>query len=212
LLGDINILVRPHPYNCHEWQSDPLADMPGVAVYPRRGYNPIDEENRADFFDSIFHAAAVVGINTSAMIEAAIIGRPVFSVMADEFSGTQEGTIHFHYLLPEHGGCVRFATTLEEHSRQLAERLRHPEEARAETQRFVASFIRPHGIERPATPIFADTIEALQRRPAPSPTSVAPWALVLRPVLLAAAAPAGLVSWLARSSTARARRSVARRR
>ena len=49
--------------------------------FPRRGYNPIDPDNRADFFDSIYHSAAVVGINTSAMIEAAIIGRPVFSML-----------------------------------------------------------------------------------------------------------------------------------
>ena len=73
-------------------------------LFPRRGYNPIDPDNRADFFDSIYHSAAVVGINTSAMIEAAIIGRPVFSMLAEEFAGTQEGTIHFHHLLPENGG------------------------------------------------------------------------------------------------------------
>ena len=68
-------------------------------VFPRGGDNPIDPANRADFFDSIYHSAAVVGINTSAMIEAAIIGRPVCSMLAEEFAGTQEGTIHFHHLL-----------------------------------------------------------------------------------------------------------------
>ena len=28
-LRDINILVRPHPYNCHAWDPDPLTDLPG---------------------------------------------------------------------------------------------------------------------------------------------------------------------------------------
>ena len=42
-----------------------------------------------------------LGVNTSAMIEAAILGRPVLSVLAPEFAATQEGTVHFHYLLPE---------------------------------------------------------------------------------------------------------------
>ena len=64
-LRDMNILVRPHPYNCHAWDPDPLTDLPGTAFFPRRGYNPIDPENRADFFDSIYHSAGVVGINTS---------------------------------------------------------------------------------------------------------------------------------------------------
>jgi hypothetical protein len=197
-LRDINILVRPHPYNSSGWEQDPVADLPGVAVFPRRGYNPIDEDNRGDFFDSIYHSAAIVGINTSAMIEAAIVGRPVFSMLAPEFAGTQEGTIHFHHLLPENGGCVRFAATLEEHVRQLSDRLRDPAAAHAETQRFVAGFIRPHGLERPATPIFVDAIERLAAAapPAPRATSAADYAL--RPVVLGAAAPAGAVAWLSR--------------
>ncbi len=191
-LQEINILVRPHPYNCHAWDPDPVADLPGVTFFPRRGYNPIDEENRADFFDSIYHSAAVVGVNTSAMIEAAIVGRPVFSMLAEEFAGTQEGTIHFHHLLPENGGCVRFASTIAEHVRQLSDRLRDPEGARAETLRFIAGFIRPHGIERPATPIFVDAIERLAAAPAPQPESVPAWTYALRPVVLAAAVPGAI--------------------
>ena len=42
-------------------------------------------------FDSLYYSAAVVGINTSAMIEAAILGKPVLSLMTGDFAGTQEG-------------------------------------------------------------------------------------------------------------------------
>jgi len=197
-LRDINILVRPHPYNRHAWNPDPLVDLPGAVFFPRGGYNPIEPDNRADFFDSIYHSAAVVGINTSAMIEAAIIGRPVFSILAEEFAGTQEGTIHFHYLLPENGGCVRIASTIEEHVSQLSDRLSDPEGARAETRRFIGSFIRPHGIDRPATPIFVDAIERLAAAPAPPPQLAPAWGFLLRPVVLAAAVPAGLDAWLSK--------------
>jgi hypothetical protein len=197
-LRDINILVRPHPYNCHAWAHDPLAGVPGVSVFPARGYNPIDPDNRADFFDSIYHCAAVVGINTSAMIEAAIVGRPVCSILADEFAGTQEGTIHFHYLLPENGGFLRIAATLEEHVGQLADRLRDPDAARAETQRFVSHFIRPHGLERPATPIFADVVERLAASPAPAPEPAWRWAFAVRPVVLVAALPVPVVNFIRR--------------
>ena len=200
-LAGINVLMRPHPYNCHRWESDPLADQRGVAVFPRTGYNPVDADNRADFFDSLFHAAAVVGINTSAMIEAAIVGRPVLSMLAPEFAGTQEGTIHFHHLLPEYGGFLRIASTLDEHVLQLADRLRHPESSRAETARFVASFIRPHGVERPATPLFADAIERLAAGPAPAPRPAPVWAPLLRPLTLTLAAPVALVNTLGRSET-----------
>ena len=40
----------------------------------------------------------MVGINTTAQIEGAIVGRPVHTVLADDFRFTQEGTLHFHYL------------------------------------------------------------------------------------------------------------------
>jgi hypothetical protein len=197
-LRDCNILMRPHPYNFHAWEHAPLAGAPGVSVFPRHAYNPIDPENRADFFDSLYHCAAVVGINTSAMIEAAIVGRPVCSILADEFAGTQEGTVHFHYLLPENGGCVRIAATLDEHVRQLSDRLRDPAASRAETERFVSHFIRPHGLDRPATPIFADAVERLAASPAPDALPAPWWGPAVRPLVLMAAAPVPVVNWLRR--------------
>ena len=188
-LRAINVLVRPHPYNFHKWGMNPLAESPGVSVFPRSGYNPIDPENRDDFFDSLYHCAAVVGINTSAMIEAAIVGRPVCSLLADEFAGSQEGTVHFHHLLPANGGFLRIAATLDEHVRQLSEVLLRPDATRAETTRFVASFIRPHGLDRPATPIFVEAVAALAGRPAtqPRPAPASRW--VMAPLLLAALLP-----------------------
>jgi hypothetical protein len=197
LLRDANILVRPHPYNCEAWETDPLRDLPGVAVYPGRGYSPITAEARADFFDSLSHAGAVVGINTSAMIEAAIVGKPVCSILAPEFAGTQEGTIHFRHLLPEHGGFLRIAATLQEHVVQLADRMANPEGSRAETERFIASFIRPRGIEHAATPAFVDALETLAAQPAPRAASLPVWSPLAWAVLLLANAPAVAVDWLA---------------
>jgi hypothetical protein len=198
---DLQVLVRPHPYNGRAWNPDVFAGVPGVAVWPRGGYDPVDEASRAGLFDSLFYCDAVVGINTSAMIEAAIVGRPVLSMLAPEFAGTQEGTIHFHHLLPEHGGFLRVAATLDEHVVQLADRLRDPAASRAETARFVASFIRPHGVDRPATPVFADVIERLGATPAPGPRPAPAWALLLRPLVLALAAPAAIVNGVGRSET-----------
>ena len=124
------------------------------------------------------------------MIEAAIIGRPVFSMLAEEFAGTQEGTIHFHHLLPENGGCVRIASTIDEHVRQLSDRLRDPEAARAETQRFIGSFIRP-AWHRPAgdADLRRRRRTAGRRAGAGASTPRRSGAIVLRPVVLAAAVP-----------------------
>ena len=196
LLERVNILMRPHPYNFHGWAVDRLTDIPGASVFPTQGYNPVDEANRADFFDTLYHSAAVVGVNTSAMVEAAILGRPVFSILSQEFSGTQEGTIHFHHLLPENGGFLRIASGFDDHVRQLSARLADPEGAQAETRRFVASFLRPRGIDRPATPIFADALEALAAAPAPAPMSPPLWGVALRPLILAASLPQAVATWV----------------
>ena len=171
VIRDLNILVRPHPYNGQAWEPERFDGLAGVAVWPRGGYDPTDERNRAAFFDSMFHSDAVVGINTSAMVESAIVGRPVLSITPPEFAGSQSNTLHFHHLLPENGGFVRTATTIDEHLEQLAALLRDPEAARAELTRFVGSFIRPHGLDRPAAGLLADAIEDLGRIPAPLPVA-----------------------------------------
>ena len=108
-----------------------------VAIWPRQRYTPAEESARTSFFDSFSYSAAIVGMNTSAMIEGAILGRPVLSLLTPEFAGTQEGTLHFHYLLPENGGFLRVAHALDEHEAQLIEVLRHPELVREQTAHFV---------------------------------------------------------------------------
>jgi hypothetical protein len=206
-LRDINVVVRPHPYNFHRWADDPIADLPRAAVYPRRPYNPVEQSSRDDFFDSLYHCAVVVGINTSAMIEAAIIGRPVCSMLAPEFAGTQEGTIHFHHLLPEHGGFLRIASTLEQHVDQLGDCLRNPAAMRGETERFVASFIRPHGREHAATPVFADVVEQLNAMPL-QPATAPRLATALRVLLLTAALPAFAVDQFRPQALSRLRKRI----
>jgi hypothetical protein len=74
------------------------------------GSNPIDEVARADYFDSIFHSAAVVGLNTSAFIEAGIVGRPVLTIVVPEFVENQHGTVHFDYLVTRAAVLSRWAT------------------------------------------------------------------------------------------------------
>jgi hypothetical protein len=190
---ELSVLVRPHPYNGRAWSADALADLPGVAVWPKGGYDPVDERNRAGFFDSMYHAHAVVGINTSAMIEAAVVGRPVLSIEAEEFAGTQDGTRHYRYLLPENGGFLIVASTLEEHANQLAAVLRNQQEAHAGLRAFVTTFVRPHGVDRPAMPVLVEAIERFGASPAPQPVRTPLTAHLLRAML----APTAMVSpWL----------------
>jgi hypothetical protein len=155
----LRVIVRPHPYSTAKWIDADLGD-PAAVVWPRGAFNPAGDDGRRDFFDSLFHATAVVGINTTAMIEAAIVGRPVLTVTG---FATQTGTLHFHYLLHENGGPVRQAATLEAHVVQLASALSEMPAGASTAQAFVQSFVRPQGLHDPSTPRLADAIEAAAR-------------------------------------------------
>lgn len=158
-LRDAAVLVRPHPFNSEAWETADLSDLGPVSIWPRARYTPASERSRDAFFDSLYYSSAVVGINTSAMIEAAILRKPVLSLLTPEFARTQEGTLHFHYLLPENGGFLRVASSIDRHVEQLSDVIQHPDVVRGELDRFVGSFIRPHGMHEPCTPKLADALE-----------------------------------------------------
>jgi hypothetical protein len=191
LLKDVAVLVRPHPFNVDAWSGADFSGLGRVAVWPRQRYTPADETARTSFFDSLYYSDAIVGINTSAMIEGAILNKPVLSLLTPEFAGTQEGTLHFHYLLPENGGFLSVAHSLQDHTEQLAIALRHPEQVRERTERFVGAFLRPQGLDVPCTPILADALErAAHASRSPLSESVA------TRVTRLLAAPVALVVWL----------------
>jgi hypothetical protein len=165
-----------------------------VSVWPAAGANPVDAESRAAYFNSMFYSAAVAGVNTSALIESGIVGRPVFSLKAEEFSGTQEGTLHFQHLKNVNGGLLTMSASLAEHEAQLAAFLDGPPPAEPPGRRFIEAFIRPYGLDQPAGPRLADAIEATARTLKPTPERPrrgdALLATVLRPVAAAAYAAA----------------------
>ncbi|MGH9254034.1 MAG: hypothetical protein ACRD3C_05640 [Vicinamibacterales bacterium] len=157
-LASMPILVRPHPARIHEWADVDLSFEPGVAVW---GRNPIDPDAKADYYHSLYHSAAVVGLNTSAFLEGAIIGRPIFATLLPEHHENQEGTIHFHYLMTVGGGLLHTSRTLREHVEQLNAALAGGERDSSRSRRFVEAFIRPCGIDVAATPLFVREVERL---------------------------------------------------
>jgi hypothetical protein len=155
---DVSVVVRPHPVG-KGWRDADLSRFENAVVWPRHSERPVTAEEHDTFYDSLAHSAAVVGINTTAMIEAAVIGKSVLTVLAPEFG--QESTLHFHYLREENGGFLHVASSLDEHAQQLGRVLEDRAEDAEQRRRFVESFVRPHGFDRPATPIFADAVEQL---------------------------------------------------
>ena len=168
---DCNIIVRPHPDIAllpagtpmlrHEW---PAA--PGLRARISRPFHDgraivlmTPHETPLGLFESITHSVAVVGLNTTAELEAGIVGRPVFTIVADAHDADgQSSTMHFHYLTTAAGGFVTSAAGFEEHVAQLEALFRKGPDP-APIRAFIQSFLRPHGVERPVAPILADLLE-----------------------------------------------------
>ena len=159
-LRTMGILVRPHGGNPSQWRNADLSEYANVTVWPPLGEGPVDEQSKQNYFDSLYHSAGIVGINTSALIEGGIVGKHVFTILAEEFRETQVGTVHFHYLVQ--GGLLTTAANLEEHVDQLYRVLINGDEERDKARdAFVRDFIRPNGLETPCSPLAVKALEDL---------------------------------------------------
>ena len=115
------------------------------------------------------------------MIEAAIQGKPVFTIVDSSFDNTQTGTLHFRYLLPENGGHLQRAADLHEHVRQLVATIDAGESP--SSRQFVETFVRPHGLDVSATPRFVAALEGLRDTVPLSPDTVPLYLVPLRVLL-----------------------------
>jgi hypothetical protein len=158
-LARANVIVRPR-LSTDSWEHEPLAALPGVAVFPRRGVAPVDERARSDYFDSIVLADVVVGVNTSALVESAILDRRALAYPPPRFSSTQDALPHFCQLVgPE--GSVEASRSMDEHVRRLSHALAEPAAGADERRRFVSRFVHAGEPERPASERLAAVVEDL---------------------------------------------------
>jgi hypothetical protein len=166
VLEGATVFVRPHPTDVEPWLGLERRDA-RLAVSPSIVAAPINSpEYRQRFRDELHHASVAVGLNTSGMIDAAILGKPVCTVELSDVPNRQRGTIHFEYLMTVGGGFVRTATTLEEHVGALAQLVRKdPYERDERSARFLQQFIRPCGLDVTPATVFSEAIFRLLESP-----------------------------------------------
>jgi hypothetical protein len=161
----LGVIVRPHPQNFPSWRDADLEEPGRIVVWPRGGVAPTDLQAKKDYFDSLYHAKAVVGINTTALVDSAIVRRPVFTMVSDHFRSTQTGTIHFSYLARDGGGgLLNVARSWDEHFDQLGTALRSADGQREQIEGFLRAFVRPHGLDQAAAPLALDAFVETARK------------------------------------------------
>jgi hypothetical protein len=162
------------------------------------GRNPIDADAKADYFDSLYYSSAVVGLCTTVFLEAAIIGRPVLTLQLPAYRLHQDGMLHFRYLLNVEGGLLHTSPDVASHVAQLAAVMKGDGARDERNRRFITAFVRPQGLDTPATPAFADAVEQVARSGRRTPDESLLQPSPMRGVVhrLALATRSGFGAWL----------------
>jgi hypothetical protein len=151
--ADVGVLVRPHPLNSGAWER---FQSEGITVFPCGGQLPNMPGHRADYFNTLWYASAVSGVNTSAFLEAAILDRPCLSIVSERHRAGQIERGHFQYLVE--GGFLETVADFGAAVEAIAAILAGRDPRREQRARFVESFLRPAGRERPAGEVMARAI------------------------------------------------------
>jgi hypothetical protein len=159
-------LIRPHPSNFKHYEKILNQD---ILMYPKPPFNfelgvPETREDVYYFYKSMKESSFVLGVNTSAMIEAVINNSPVISFMHPKYKKTQEQAVHFKHLIQsesiyivdnEKDFIIKARSIVQNEALERIEKRKE----------FVQSFIRPLGLKDSAGYIQAHAIhEEIQKQ------------------------------------------------
>lgn len=155
----LRVKVLPHPQNQEQWRG---IREPGLEVIDRNGF-PLGSRETQLLRESLRSAQAVVAVNTSAVLEAAVLGRRVLSMRHPAFEEMFAETYHMRYLLEENGGSVHLTESPDDFVEEVARELDPATRAAAEphVRAFASAFLRPRGSERRAASVVAEELERL---------------------------------------------------
>ena len=160
LLAGASVLVRSHPRNLEAWKA-----TDGITRHAHVAFQEPDSTNLFEgqgLYDLLHHCHAAIGLNTSAMLEAAILRKPVHTIKTEETANGHEGTVHFAYLNEAGGGLLYTAETFPEHFALLKPCLaRKHGEPDPKAVSFAREFIDA-GLEGPLASVTALTDEVEQ--------------------------------------------------
>lgn len=152
---DMQLIVRPHPKNDSHFGA--LDGLEGLYVWPSGGEVLETPEWRATMRRSFKACIGVVGINTSALLDAIILDVPCIVYMTEEYRRTQEEVLHFQALREDMATIkISDAAELTEILPELADGIDKTADARKE---FVGKFIFPGGASVPPGEFIVGRLE-----------------------------------------------------
>lgn len=157
-----SLLVRPHPF---KEMGDELEND-WVKIFPKGGQRPDTDEARAGYYDSLYHSVAVVGVNTTGFLEAAILDKPCLTAVTPITSAGQEMRAHFKHLMDAE--YIETAKDFPQLVALIMQIVSGADPCCENRRKFVANFIRPHGLDMPASEVISSAILAVASGRQPS--------------------------------------------
>jgi hypothetical protein len=187
-LAPLELLVRPHPTN-PQMVAD-IVGAPGIRVTP--SVVSWSEVTQQEMLELVYHSEAFIGVNTSAMLGAVIVGKPGFSILSDEYRQTHDEAPHFRDM--KEANVLYLDDDCDSAIRRLAAVLAGDDPQAVDRERFVRDFIRPRGLEPNAGTWQAEAILLLAdgERPASIETELVEAGVRRAPPTEPLQAPAGV--------------------
>jgi hypothetical protein len=153
-LRDIQLVIRPHPANVEPFRG---LSLERAMVWPEEGVLPSERQDIDDFRRMLTGSVAVVGINTSAMIDAIVLGVPTVAFLTERYAKTQAQATHFRQLM--NSGAVGLVESIEELNGLLVDIAGRQAWQESKRQDFIERYIAPHGREYLPSAYIADRVD-----------------------------------------------------
>lgn len=137
LLQQVQLLVRPHSSSQEHLKK--LADLPIILTDSAYIGVPFSKERQSNMFNTFMHCAVTVSINTSAIIDALLVGKSCISIETEQYHDTHIGSAHFKNLLDYQ--AVILVNTMEECLYNIRRHLLGEDPLMQQRERFYKEFI-----------------------------------------------------------------------
>ena len=141
-LKKVQIILRPPPVHAEIYEK---IISPGIAIIAKvSGKMPDTKDALELFYDTLYHSAAAVGINTQAMLDALAAGKPVLAMVVEKYRARQMKTSYFHHI--SDSGGVYLPKTAREAVNVISELLAGSDTLKEKREGLISELIRPRGI------------------------------------------------------------------
>jgi hypothetical protein len=143
--------------------SDALArefgsSAPALVVIPHQSGQTASLQ---EYFDQLAHATCVCGLNTPAFLDAVVANRPCLTIVNETYWPAQGRTGHFRHLLT--GRFLDVCRSMDDVAARVRRIMDGADERAADRRAFMRWFIRPCGLDLPASEVVASVIETAAR-------------------------------------------------